>query len=90
MVASFSEFRAGLEPGIGYSPDDRFCKLGSEVVACLSDWTHLESGEVYGFYSEDSLPAAVCALLDLGLLITREVDPAHWCPACAGQDCLIS
>lgn len=76
MVASFSEFRAGLEPGIGCSPDDRFCKLGSELVARLSDWTHLESGEVCGIYSEDLPPVAGWALLGLGLLTTRGVGPA--------------
>ena len=68
---------------MGCSPDDRFCKSGSEAVAHLGDWTHLESGKVYGFYSEDSPSATIWALPDLGLLTTREL-PTHWHLACAG------
>lgn len=68
------EFRAGLEPGMGCSSEDRFCKLGLEVVAHLGEWTHLESGEVWAFYSEDLMPTVGWAVLDLGLLTTGEVD----------------
>lgn len=40
MVASFREFRAGLEPGVKYSPEGRLLQIRTRGGGLLCDQTH--------------------------------------------------
>lgn len=43
VVTSFNAPRAGLEPGVGYSPEDRVQQIRTSSSGPLCDWTHLEN-----------------------------------------------
>lgn len=43
VVTSFNAPRAGLEPGVGCSPEDKAQQIRTSGSGPLCDWTHLES-----------------------------------------------
>lgn len=59
-MASFNECSAGLEPGVGYSPEGRLLQVrtrGGGPVGWLD--TFRGCGQACGSYSQDSLPGTV-------------------------------